>query len=562
MARPASACLAGPVPRPPRSIALALGLVVAAACAAEAPVAPSPPDASGAAPARDAGADATDAGAARPDTGPSATDAGPAADVGFGGSTDAGSPSDAAAPMADCRAIAAHPGWRLCEESAGSCRAVFEDGAGCAAVCAAAGLECAAVHEDRAGVCAPDLSRPALDCAAPTGHASDHCVCRVPGCAPRCDGRSCGDDGCGGRCGDCDPGLECREGACVPAVPAEDCTRYPFRADTLLAERLGHGRRARGGDPARVYRVSTLADGGAGSLRAALESTEPWWIVFDVEGRITHRSRVDVRSRKTIDGRGRDVTIEGSLRLEDVRDVIVSDVRLTNELEGHCTQAGDVVTVIGSGDADPRAYTSRDLWFHHVELFLGGDGLLDIRGGSDITLSWSHLRGHKKGLLHGRTREDRPAPGMRVTYHHDFFDRISLRGPQFLAGEAHFLNNYQFEWYEYGAAGLAGARFLSEANVYQARPGRFCVPRCPDPNPCGDDDLRVSKAGLVADWAGNGVGFVRSVGDLALEEAVLQENEPQRVPDVTDYPYVAEPATPALADRIRAEAGPRVRYCR
>lgn len=44
----------------------------------------------------------------------------------------------------------------------------------------------------------------------------------------------------------------------------EDCTRYPYRAETLLAEREGFGRNARGGDPSRVYRVTASV----GSTRA------------------------------------------------------------------------------------------------------------------------------------------------------------------------------------------------------------------------------------------------------------------------------------------------------
>lgn len=34
-------------------------------------------------------------------------------------------------------------------------------------------------------------------------------------CTPACEGRSCGDDGCGGSCGSCEGGLSCDEGICV-----------------------------------------------------------------------------------------------------------------------------------------------------------------------------------------------------------------------------------------------------------------------------------------------------------------------------------------------------------
>jgi hypothetical protein len=41
-------------------------------------------------------------------------------------------------------------------------------------------------------------------------------ICLFAGpCTPVCDGRVCGDDGCGTTCGDCDPGAVCFEGACL-----------------------------------------------------------------------------------------------------------------------------------------------------------------------------------------------------------------------------------------------------------------------------------------------------------------------------------------------------------
>jgi len=48
----------------------------------------------------------------------------------------------------------------------------------------------------------------------------------APPCAPSCAGRACGEDGCGGSCGACDPGLLCGPaGACVNpgAIPGNRC---------------------------------------------------------------------------------------------------------------------------------------------------------------------------------------------------------------------------------------------------------------------------------------------------------------------------------------------------
>jgi hypothetical protein len=46
----------------------------------------------------------------------------------------------------------------------------------------------------------------------------------VPGCVPQCDGKFCGDDGCGGTCGDCAVGEICNGAArCVPSPCTPQC---------------------------------------------------------------------------------------------------------------------------------------------------------------------------------------------------------------------------------------------------------------------------------------------------------------------------------------------------
>jgi uncharacterized protein (TIGR03382 family) len=54
------------------------------------------------------------------------------------------------------------------------------------------------------------------------GCGEDFSTARPPrcGCEPACDGRSCGDDGCGGTCGTCDGAESCTDGVCV--APGED----------------------------------------------------------------------------------------------------------------------------------------------------------------------------------------------------------------------------------------------------------------------------------------------------------------------------------------------------
>ncbi len=463
-------------------------------------------------------------------------------------------------PSVDCSAIAsAHA---LCASSATRCEAVFTDGAGCAGVCALAGLTCLESLED-APMCTADRARAALGCA-DTGHGSDYCVCgRASSCAPSCDGRACGTDGCGGTCGSCDAGERCdASGACMPATV--DCSTYPLDAASMLAELEGFGRHTTGGDPSNLYRVTTNRASGAGSLRAGLESDEDYWIVFDIG--VSSEAEIDlgttpirIRSNKTVDGRMRHILVNGALEIRDARNIILSDIRVMNDNFEACTQEGDVVQIRSDGAATPEAYTSRDIWLHHVELFQGGDGLFDVRGGSRITVSWSHFHSHSKGMLIGMASAAAESRGMEITFHHNFFDRLSRRGPQVSVGRAHFFNNYQFEWWEFGAASLGGAQFLSEGNIYEARPGSTCgLPfvGCTDPAPCGDDDYEVSKVATSTDWATDSRGYLRSEGDLTIDGAIVTTHEPSRV-TAAGYAYTLETATTALAERLRTGTGPR-----
>ncbi len=48
-----------------------------------------------------------------------------------------------------------------------------------------------------------------------TGAQSDAVADDEPTCVPSCDGKQCGDDGCGGQCGACDGGKTCQDSQCV-----------------------------------------------------------------------------------------------------------------------------------------------------------------------------------------------------------------------------------------------------------------------------------------------------------------------------------------------------------
>ena len=339
---------------------------------------------------------------------------------------------------ANCDPIAQNPNWRLCDAAQNRCTAVFEDGGGCDAVCAAAGLRCVESFEDIDGECAPDRERPALGCA--DGHRSDFCVCQRGECTSDCADRTCGTDGCGGICGrDCAEGAVCRDGTCVERPPvacsAEDCPAFPG------AE--GEGRSARGGRGGDVCRVTNLADDGAGTLRRCLTTANgPRTVVFTVAGYINLGSTLRVqKSNLTIAGQtapGDGVTIrDWGVEIQG-NHIIVQHLRFRAGDREKTTQNRDGFT------EDSLSVTGDDVMIDHVSASWGIDENLSSGPGAfrRVTVQYSIIAEglHRTRLFHGEYDADHTGHSMgglyksregdsTISIHHNIFAHNNNRNP-------------------------------------------------------------------------------------------------------------------------------------
>jgi pectate lyase len=72
------------------------------------------------------------------------------------------------------------------------------------------------------------------------------------------------------------------------------------------------------------------------------------------------------------------------------------------------------------------------------------DGLLDITNASDlVTVSWNRLRNHDKVMLIGSSDSAAADRGkLRVTLHHNYFQRVGQRVPRVRFGQVHLYDNY------------------------------------------------------------------------------------------------------------------------
>jgi pectate lyase len=110
---------------------------------------------------------------------------------------------------------------------------------------------------------------------------------------------------------------------------------------------------------------------------------------------------------------------------------------------------------MGQGNSPSDAMYSQgasNLWLDHLNVYDGGDGIMDLVNGSDLaTVSWCKFwytdsgHSHRLALLFGNGSEkcDVDAGHQNHTLHHNWFaELVDQRMPRLLFGQGHIFNNY------------------------------------------------------------------------------------------------------------------------
>jgi hypothetical protein len=241
----------------------------------------------------------------------------------------------------------------------------------------------------------------------------------------------------------------------------------PATAQTLAfpgAE--GAGRFAAGGRGGAVLRVTSLADSGPGSLRAAVEARGPRTILFDVAGTIRLASDLVISEpRVTIAGQsapGGGIAIADQALVVRAGDVVIRHIR---------ARRGDRLP--GEGDSI-WIERGRRIILDHVSSSWSIDETLSAsaryengNGYYDLTVQWSVIaeslrRSHHSEGAHGFGSLIRGGRGARVSFHHNLWAHHVARMPRpgnYLGPEAdpegplmEFRSNLFYNW----GAGFAG----------------------------------------------------------------------------------------------------------
>ncbi|WP_438003224.1 right-handed parallel beta-helix repeat-containing protein [Sorangium sp. So ce321] len=225
-----------------------------------------------------------------------------------------------------------------------------------------------------------------------------------------------------------------------------------------------------------LYGYATTGDGTTGgkggevvsvsSLDALkTEAAKSGALIIQVTGKLSGSGDdVDVASDKTIVGVGSSGEIEGvGLNLRRSSNVIIRNLKIHH-----------VLASSGNGDGI-HMDESHNVWIDHCELWADSpavnsnkdkyDGLIDAtHESSDITISWTYLHDHWKGMLVGSSDSD--DSDRRITFHHNHFNNVNSRLPSYRGGNGHVFNNYFENVPTSGVNSRVGACLRVEGNHF------------------------------------------------------------------------------------------------
>ncbi|WP_437729931.1 pectate lyase family protein [Sorangium sp. So ce1335] len=231
-----------------------------------------------------------------------------------------------------------------------------------------------------------------------------------------------------------------------------------------------------GGVDFRLYGYATTGDGTTGGKGGEIvsvsslddlktEAARPGARIIQITGKIRGSDDdVDVASDKTIVGVGTSGELEGiGLNLRRSSNVILRNLKIHH-----------VLADTGNGDGI-HMDESRNVWIDHCELWADSpavnsdkdkyDGLIDAtHESSNITISWSYLHDHWKGMLVGSSDND--DSDRRITFHHNHFKNVNSRLPSYRGGNGHIFNNYFEDVPTSGVNSRVGACLRVEGNHF------------------------------------------------------------------------------------------------
>ncbi|HEY69265.1 MAG TPA: pectate lyase [Anaerolineae bacterium] len=271
-------------------------------------------------------------------------------------------------------------------------------------------------------------------------------------------------------------------GAMTPGTPKNPTTPRPVEPQTGLpvfpgAE--GFGTQTIAGRGGKVIEVTSLADSGPGTLRAALEDPMPRVIVFRVGGIIELEESLFIdHPFVTVAGQtapGGGICIKNAGLVITTHDVLIQHLRVRPGNEGDVEpENNDAIAILGQhGDLEGTYNVVID----HVSTSWGEDETISTwYGAHDVTISWSII---SEALNRSRHRKETHSAGLligdssyHVSVHHNLLAHNDFRNPLISEGGTHdIVNNVIYNW------GVLPAEILDlDANTFLNFIGNTFIP--------------------------------------------------------------------------------------
>ncbi|MBS7255006.1 pectate lyase family protein [Flavobacterium branchiicola] len=265
----------------------------------------------------------------------------------------------------------------------------------------------------------------------------------------------------------------------------------------------------------------------------------------------------------TIEGVGNDAVANGwGVRLKAASNIEVSNIGFMN-----CNStAGDNVGMQQDND---------HIWVHNCDLFYGnagsdadqikGDGALDNKSSTYITLSYNHFWDNGKASLLGLS--EGTTTGLYITYHHNWFDHSDSRHPRVRYYSAHIYNNYYDGNAKYGAGSTLGSSLFVEGNYF--RNAKHPMMTSLQGTDIWDEANQVNNAGTMGTFSGEAGGFIKAFNNtfdasngtnnmrfVAYNDPNPLYNISGKISSVTDFDaYLATSRGETVSSSIKSKSG-------
>ncbi len=359
----------------------------------------------------------------------------------------------------------------------------------------------------------------------------------------------------------------------TPKNPSTPRLFTPLAGLPVFPGAQGFGTDTPAGRGGKIIEVTTLADDGPGSLRAALNDPEPRIIVFRAGGVIELKEQLFIAhpfvtvAGQTAPGGG--ICLKNAGLAIFTHDVLIQHVRIRPGNEGDITpEDNDAVQILGlvrqvgkRGDAAGAHHVVLD----HISASWSEDETVSTwYGAHDVTISWSII---SEALNRSRHRKKTHSAGLligdgsyNVSVHHCLLAHNDFRNPLISQGGTHdFVNNVVYNW------GVLGAEITDyNSNSFLNFVGNYFLPG-PSTRTGPYEILIDQEAGIPRIYVKDNIGLRRpdsSVDDWAIvkygwgPEQHAPENYRSQIPFAV--PPVATSSATEAFERVLASCGTTV----